>query len=400
MRLRCSRTTRPLGALTALLIAVVLSLPQVAAQEAADVAFSPASGTAQVIAQGVAPLPEGNVVWRTVRARALPLADAPFEAQPLSFVLATTGPLLLTNEDGAQMQLGTGEAALTPGGTVQQRASLSDQEASYLSIELALENAAPPANATVLQPGAPFASPGGSHDLDLLADLLGSGESLTIPDSGGKNVILVTEGAATVGKPDGGSAVLLAGEAASFSGALLVAPAPSGGVVADRAGFVVAIIGPAIPPPALPGSTTEAPPTPASTETPATSDTAETGSIAISVYDCPPGMTTPTFNAAACAPTTQDFDITISGSALSLPLTVGDAAAEGDTLVWGGLPLGDYVIAEAVLPLGYTDYGLAARGASGSSTLGYRVTLDAEAPDLTARIYNFAGNQVVDPVSK
>ena len=128
MRLRCSRTTRSLGALTALLVALLLSLPQVAAQEAADVTFSPASGAAQVIAQGVAPLPEGNAVWRTVCARALPLADAPFEAQPLSFVLATTGPLLLTNEDGAQMQLGTGEAALTPGGTVQQRASLSEDE--------------------------------------------------------------------------------------------------------------------------------------------------------------------------------------------------------------------------------------------------------------------------------
>ena len=44
-----------------------------------------------------------------------------------------------------------------------------------------------------------------------------------------------------------------------------------------------------------------------------------------------------------------------------------------------------------MLPLGYADYGLAARGASGNSTLGYRVTLDAETPDLTARIYNFTG---------
>ena len=392
MRLQLPRLTRRPGAFSALIIALLLFLPPwAAAQDAADVTFSPASGTAQVIAQGVAPLPEGNVVWRTVRARALPIADAPFEVQPLSFVLATTGPMLLTSEDGAQIQLGTGEAALTPGGIVQQRASLSGQGASFLSIELVPENAAPPANATVLQPGAPFAAPSGAHDLDLLADLLGSGESLTIPDSGGKNVILVTDGAATVGKPDGGSAVLLAGEAASFSGELLVAPAPSGGVAADRAGFVVAIIGPEIPPPALPSAGTEAPPTPVSSETPAATATTEAGSIAISVYDCPPGMTTATFNAAACAPTNQDFDITISGSALAIPLTVGDATAEGDNLVWSGLPLGDYVIAEAVLPLGYTDYGLAARGASGSSTLGYRVTLDAETPDLTARIYNFTG---------
>ena len=396
MRLRLPQIIRHLGASTVLLISLVFVLflpPQVIAQDAAEVTFSPASGTAQVIAQGVAPLPEGNVVWRTVRARALPLTDAPFEVQPLSFVLATTGPLLLTGEDGAQIQLGAGEAALTPGGTVQQRASLSDQEASFLSIELVPEDAAPPANATVLQPGAPFAAPAGAHDLDLVADLLGSGESLTIPDSGGKNVILVTDGAATVGKPDGGSAVLLAGEAASFSGELLVAPAPSGGAAADRAGFVVAIIGPEIPPPALPnsGAITQNPATPAAEETPDTTAAAGTGSITISVYDCPPGMTTTTFNAAACAPTDQDFDVTISGGALSAPLTVGDAEAVGENLIWGDLPLGDYVIAEAVLPLGYADYGLAARGASGNSTLGYRVTLDAETPALTARIYNFTG---------
>ena len=185
----------------------------------------------------------------------------------------------------------------------------------------------------------------------------------------------------------------MAGEAASFSGELLVAPAPSGGSGGDRAGFVVALLGPEIPPPALPGpgTTTQNPVTTATTETPDTTTVVDSGSIAVSVYDCPPGMTTATFNAAACAPTVQDFDITISGSALSAPLTVGDATADGENLIWGDLPLGDYVIAEAVLPLGYTDYGLAARGASGDSTLGYRVTLDAEAPTLSARIFNFTG---------
>jgi hypothetical protein len=393
MRLRLPRIARRSRPVTALLVTLMLSLaPQVAAQDA-DITFSPLGGTAQIVAQGVAPLPEGSVVWRTVRSRALPLASAPFEAQPLGFVLATNGPLLLTDEDGTQIHLGTGEAALTAGDTVQQRASLSDQEESFLSIELVPENAPQPANAIVLQPGAPFAAPGGAHDLDLLADLLGAGQSLTIPDSGGKNVILVTAGAATVGKPDGGSAVLLAGEAASFSGELVVAPAPSGGSGGDRAGFIVALLGPEIPPPALPGSgsTTENPVTPTTTEASPPAAVTEAGSIAISVYDCPPGMTTATFNAAACAPTGQDFDITISGSALPAPLTVGDGAADGENVVWSDLPLGEYVIAEAVLPLGYTDYGLAARGASGNSTLGYRVILDAETPALTARIYNFTG---------
>lgn len=375
-----------------LITLLFLLAPAASAQDTADVTFSPATGTAQVIAQGVAPLPAGNVVWRTVRARALPLATAPFAARPLSFVLATDGPLLVTDEAGQQVQLGAGEAVLTPGGAVQQRASLTDQAVSYLSIELTPDGAPPPAdNALVLQTGSPFVSPGDAHDLDLIADVLGAGESFTVPDSGGESVILVTDGAATVGKPDGGSAVLLAGEAASFSGELLVAPAPSGGAAADRASFVVAIIGPAIPPPTLPEAFTppEAPATPAISED---ANTAETpGSITISVFDCPPGMTTTTFNAAACAPTQQDFDITISGGSLPAPLTVGDATAVGDDLVWRDLPLGEYVIAEAVLPLGYASYGLAARGANGNATLGYRVTLNTDAPDLSARIYNFTG---------
>ncbi|MCA9878086.1 MAG: hypothetical protein KC442_09895 [Thermomicrobiales bacterium] len=375
-----------------ILLAALVLAPAASAQDTADVTFSPASGTAQVIAQGVAPLPAGNVVWRTVRSRALPLAAAPFEPQPLSFVLATDGPLLVTEEDGRQVHLGTGEAVLTPGGAVQQRASLSSQAVSYLSIELTPEDAPPPAdNALVLQTGSPFLSPGDAHDLDLIADVLGAGEAFTVPDSGGESVILVTDGAATVGKPDGGSAVLLAGEAASFSGELLVAPAPSGGGAADHASFVVAIIGPAIPPPALPGAASppQAPATPAASE--GASATADSGSIAISVFDCPPGMTTTTFNAAACAPTEQDFDITVSSGSLAAPLTVGDATVEDGSVVWRDLPLGEYVIAEAVLPLGYSSYGLAARGANGNATLGYRVTLDAETPDLTARIYNFTG---------
>jgi len=53
--------------------------------------------------------------------------------------------------------------------------------------------------------------------------------------------ILVTDGAANVGRPGGNPVVLLAGEAASFSGELQVAVAPAGVVPSaeDRAAFVV-----------------------------------------------------------------------------------------------------------------------------------------------------------------
>src|SRR5215213_7176932 len=235
----------------------------------ADSGFSPASGPAQVIAQGVVALPEGDAVWRTVRTRALLPQDAPFEERPLGFVLASSGPLLLVDQpSGKQVQLGTGEAALVPAGVVQQRSSLGPQPVSYLSVELVgVDAAPPPADATVLQPGQPFPSPAGLHELDLLSAALVADEAFTIPDSGEKNVVLITDGAANVGRPGGEAVVLLAGEAASFSGKLEVSGAANDSGEAQNVSFVVGMIGPEVPPPA---GVAEAPaPTAATTETPA-----------------------------------------------------------------------------------------------------------------------------------
>jgi hypothetical protein len=393
---RCPRirtvqpAVRALAMVSALLL--LLSAPRFAstgAAQQADLGFSPASGHAHVIAQGVAELPAGDVVWRTVRTRAPLPSDAPFEERPLGFVFAATGPLLLTDEaTGQQMHLGTGEAALVPAGTVQQRASLAAQPVSYLSIELVSVDApAPPEDATVLQPGQPFPAPSGRHDLDLLSDTLAAGETFVIPDSGAKNVILITDGAASVGRPGGETVVLIAGEAASFSGELGVGPAPDG---AGAVSFLVAMIGPEIAPPAIAPAAETA--TVAAAETPtAESAQPETGegSIAIQVFLCPPGMDAATVAAAACAPAIGDFDVTLSGEGIAAPLTLGDARADGDSFIWSGLPYGEYVIAEAVLPSGATSYVLSARDASGGPATGYRVTLSGEQSDLTVRIYNF-----------
>jgi hypothetical protein len=389
-----SFAAKPTGALA---IAVVLLLAlatagsgpvSIAAAQQADLGFSPVSGHAQVIAQGVVPLPPGDVVWRTVLIRAPLPADSAPEARALGFVLASAGPLLLVDsETGEQTQLGVGEAALTRSGTVQQRASLTDQPVNYLSIELVPVDApAPPDEATVLQPGQPFASPPGLHDLDLLSDRLQGDETVTVPDSGYKNVILITDGAANVGRPGGQPVVLLAGEAASFSGGLQVGVAPDSG---DSAAFVVAMIGPELPAPASAATSAPQQPTAApAMGTPAA--TSDLGSIAVQVYTCPPGMTAETVEAAACAPTTADFDITLSGDALSSPLTLADAAANGSVFTWSDLPFGAYQIAEAVMPTGSTTYVLSAKNASGGPDTGYRLTLDATQPDVAVRIYNFA----------
>jgi hypothetical protein len=401
------KVATPIVMLLALAVSLFAVTPSGAARQA-DPGFSPASGPAQVIAQGVVALPEGDAVWRTVRTRALLPQDAPFEERPLGFVLASSGPLLLVDqESGQQIRLGSGEAAIVPAGTIQQRSSLGLQPAAYLSIELVGVGAPPPpADATVLQPGQPFPSPAGLHDLDLLSAALVAGEAFTIPDSGEKNVVLITDGAANVGRPGSEAVVLLAGEAASFSGELEVSGATDGGAAQDVS-FVVAMIGPEVPPPAgiaetpAPTAVTESTSAPATAiaETPPPSETAtaETpaatdgqGAITVQVYTCPPGMTAETVAAAACAPTVEDFDIIVSGEPLDSPLTLGDAAAGESAFTWSGLPFGDYLIAEAVLPAGATTYILSARATTGDPETGYRVTLDVANPELTVRIYNFS----------
>jgi hypothetical protein len=394
------RFAMPIVLIFSLVYSLFGFIPSGAARQA-DPGFSPASGPAQVIAQGVVALPEGDAVWRTVRTRALLPAEAPFEERPLGFVLASSGPLLLVDQaSGEQVRLGSGEAAIVPAGAVQQRSSLGAQPVSYLSIELVgVDAPPPPADATVLQPGQPFPSPAGLHDLDLLSAELVAGEAFTIPDSGAKNVVLITDGAASVGRP-GGDAVVLSGE-------LEVSAAADGGEAQDVS-FVVAMIGPGVPPPV--GITeTPVPPT-AIAETPAaptaiaetplpptetadatgTPATAGQGAITVQVYTCPPGMAAETVAAAACAPTVEDFDIIISGEPLDAPLTLGDATAGESAFTWSGLPFGDYLIAEAVLPAGSTTYILSARNTSGDPDTGYRVTLDAANPELTVRIYNFS----------
>ncbi len=106
--------------------------------------------------------------------------------------------------------------------------------------------------------------------------------------------------------------VLLAGEAASFSGALDIAPAPDGGEEAFVS-FVVAMIGPELPPVAGIAET-PAVPTVESAAAPGTPDAAiGQGTIAIQVFSCPPGMDAQNVAAAVCAPAPEGFDATLSG---------------------------------------------------------------------------------------
>src|SRR5262245_45958212 len=103
-RMRAGLTGRLVAVLTLLLL---VGLPgERAAALQSDAGFTPVSGHAQVIAQGVVELPQGPAVWRTVRARAPGSSESTFEARSLGFVFASSGPLLLVDgQTGEQTRL-------------------------------------------------------------------------------------------------------------------------------------------------------------------------------------------------------------------------------------------------------------------------------------------------------
>lgn len=267
----------------ALVFGVVLSLPlgYTAARQIANSPGSPALGHAQVVTQGIAELPNEQMVWRVVERTAQPRWEARPGRRVLGFVLASDEPILLTGveADGATediARLGPGEALLVRDGDRQIRASMTDAPVSYLSLEFVpAADADEVGNGTVLYVSDPLAPPPGARDLDLVRNVLAMDETATIPDTGNASYILATDGAIDVLPSNGGRMTLQAGESAIVDGEVqirAIAPAAAEAVAAARltvnlyqdgargAGYVVAVIGEEIGPVQTP--------TPVPTETP------------------------------------------------------------------------------------------------------------------------------------
>jgi hypothetical protein len=377
---------------------------------------SPATGSAQVVTQGIARITASRVAWRLVERTAVPRAQAKATRRALGFILASDEPILLTNavpggtEDVAR--LAPGEAFLVKDGTRQARASLSDQSVKYLALELVpADEVDDIGSGTLLYKSDPFDPPTGERDVDLVRNVLEVGEAASVPDTGGSTVILATDGAIDI-LPDGGRAqTLQAGDSAMFQAGELEIEAvePTAGnarlvpaaAMTNRlaqpstagAAYVVAVIGEEIPPPPTPTATpTEVPtdtPEPTATEeateTPAA---AETGSIEALVYNCPEGMTLENLVGDDCDLAPRGY-----GLLLTIPdgetLTLENADGGGGDFVWSALPLGEYGLVEDPLPDGYETYfipGSAAVG--GSPNTGYTVAIDESAPDIAVTIYN------------
>ncbi|HET7095261.1 MAG TPA: hypothetical protein VFI22_17360, partial [Thermomicrobiales bacterium] len=225
-------------------IVAVAGTPAVAsAQTEQPAGASPASGTAQVAAQGVAPLPGGDVVWRVVAEPAAPASQASAVDGRPGFVLADQGTLVVEGATtGDESRLDAGEASFVRGDEQELRAALGQSPIAYFALEIV-----PGAEATAVDGGTllfasePFAGPNARHDLDLVRDALAAGGTSAIPAGADPTLVLATAGSVTVTTDNGTSATLAAGEAGTFTGALTVTGGDQGGI------FVAGFIGPETP---------------------------------------------------------------------------------------------------------------------------------------------------------
>lgn len=264
---RDSRRLKPRSAITLAALLALFPFVTLALFQLGPDAPSPASGHAQVIANGVSAMPAQTLAWRIVRDTAEPQDQSVSEERALGFVLADQQAILIDDQSfNMRTRLGAGEASFVAAGAWQQRSSLAELPAQYYRIALVpIEQAQNAGGDELVFAGDSFTAPGGDQfDFDLVRDVVRPNESSSIPEGNGPTVILVTDGMVDVSVDEAAPIRLEPGEAANFLGDVTIR-----GVGLEPAAYVAAVIGPEVPPP----------PTP------------PTGSITINVLGCPPGQT-------------------------------------------------------------------------------------------------------------
>jgi hypothetical protein len=294
---------------------------------------SPATGHAQVIAHGVAVLPEGHYVWRVDESRAVPPHRAAADERPTGFVLAEDGVVALTNGRGRVLtRLAPGEAAWIGAEASRAVVSLQEDAVDYFQISLlpALWNARRAGEAV----STPFAVPlGEAFDVHLVRDVLERNEERAIAAGVAPALLLATRGDVFVTLTSGEVLALTAGQAAQVAGEVVVI-----GASRAPAAFVVARIGPAVPERvALRDLRRGAMLIPDDSPSPQ-------ASLTISAFICPAGFTGGSVQ-----------DCTEPAAGIAFALTSADEAQASLTADAAGLvdfgsgPPGDYVLT-AILP--------------------------------------------------
>lgn len=225
----------------AALAATLVAAPTVTAFMQLPDEPSPESGTAQVVAQGVVGIGDGDLRWEVAKKTAPPPANATPVTSDLGFITVDSGVMLVEDlATGEQQRLPAGEAMLTLPGTDQARVALGSDVAGYHEISLvsgAAETA--PANASFVSD--PFTGTGARHDVDLLQDALVPASTMAIPAGNLPTLVVVLDGSASVTTESGDVVSLGPGEAVALAGSLVVTAAENGADIA------AVYTGPAVP---------------------------------------------------------------------------------------------------------------------------------------------------------
>lgn len=312
----------------ATMIAIVALWP--AAYGTAQDEEEPAQPEPQTIAHGVDLMPEVPVAWRVLDSSAVAREEAPFASRTLGFVLGNEGDVLLTDEvSGEQKVVAPGEAAFHREGVSQQRASIepdgthTDATSDYYAIELIVADAAEDestiGDSELILATDEFSAPEGHRELSLQRTVLEAGATIQVEAGEATGLMVVTDGDLEATAGDDTRSFGVDG-AAGFTGSLDIEAGDEG------ATLVVASIGREVEPPPTPEPTEEA---------------VETGTLVVTLYDCPEG-TNPQEDATACEEATEAAGVEVAD--IDAPDETIAGEGDGGTFTFAELPAATYAL--------------------------------------------------------
>ena len=349
--------------------------------------FSPASGHAEVIAQGVATL-SNEAAWRVVFHSIDPEGAAELSAGGPGFILVDTGGVVVSEGERSAL-LAPAEAAFHAS-PASRLIPIGERPAGVFALDLVTPDAVNDAGDGIpVFAGDPFPAPSGTRDIDLVRDLLGPGESTTVIGNESPVLVLVTLGAVRAEATDGSAASLRVGEAATFSG----------DVVLTAEGQVPSTVIAAVVGREAPGAVLAA--TPGATPVPAS-----TGSVQLTVYACPPLVEPDQASPGRCLRDPEAVALELAmddGAALR---DVGPSTERQGLPTWDGLASGDYVLRATGFKEGFERFfvpglkGIGGSGADGfgaNGSSGYLIPISAGTANYALDVYVFAAGAAASP---
>jgi hypothetical protein len=349
--------------------------------------FSPASGHAQVIAQGVASMPD-EAAWRVVFHSIDPGGAAELSAGGPGFILVDTGGVIV--EEGTRSTLLAPAEAAFHASPTSRLIPIGERPTGVFALDLVPPDAVANAGDGIpVFASDPFSAPDGTRDIDLVRDLLEPGESTTVIGNETPVLVLVTLGAVRAEATDGSAASLRVGEATTFSGDVVLT---AEGQVPST--VIAAVIGREAPVAAVAG-------TPGATPVPVS-----VGSVQVTAYACPPLVEPDQASPGRCLRDPEAVALELAmddGAALR---DVGPSTERQGLPTWVGLAGGDYVLRATGFKEGFDRFfvrGLDGIGGSGEAgfgtdeSTGYLIPISADTANYALEVYVFAADEAASP---